>query len=323
MKVTPEFCYRLNPSGKNTRLDIKNVSFADKSHPLLWIHLDYQNPKNRSWIQKLSLNAAIIENLLDEDTNPRLSVYQNGIMMVVRCVNSNPAADIDDMIAVHIWLEKERLITLSHRMASPIQAVFNDLRKKHAPKTPVDCFISMAKYMTEDIATAVSQIEEAADALEEDIIVSTADDKELRLKLSEIRHSTVGLRRYVAPERNAFQALRTANTPLFSENHQIQLREMTLDLTKSVEDLDSAREHSTFTQEELDSKTNLSISRTMYIMSIIMMIFTPLTFLTGLLGANIGGIPFSANPYGFWFVSFILGLIVLLQLWLIKRQRWF
>lgn len=323
MKNTQEFCYRLNPFGRNVRLEMEALSSKAKARSPLWIHLDYRHEESRAWIQKLSLNPAIIENLLDPDTNPRVSLYQNGIMMVARCVNPTSKADVDDMIAVHIWLEKERLITLSHRAAAPVQAVLRDLKKKKGPKTPVDCFVAFAKYMTEDIANAVSRIEDAADALEEDIISSEADDKELRLKLSAIRHSTVGLRRYVAPERNAFQALRALNSTLFSENHQIQLREIAMDLTKSVEDLDSAREHATFTQEELDSKTNLSISRTMYIMSIIMMIFTPLTFLTGLLGANIGGIPFNTSPHGFWVVSLILGLIVLLQLWLIKRQRWF
>jgi zinc transporter len=77
------------------------------------------------------------------------------------------------------------------------------------------------------------------------------------------------------------------------------------------------------TQEELDSQTNINISRTMYLMSLVMLIFTPLTFVTGLLGANIGGIPFNDSPYGFAFICVILLCMVAFQFYLIKRIKWF
>ena len=90
-----------------------------------------------------------------------------------------------------------------------------------------------------------------------------------------------------------------------------------------MEDLNSARDHSTVTQEELDSKTNVSLNQTMYIMSIVIVIFTPLTFITGLLGANIGGIPFGDDTRGFFIVAAFLFFVALLQLSILKKMRWF
>ena len=52
-------------------------------------------------------------------------------------------------------------------------------------------------------------------------------------------------------------------------------------------------------------------------------VFLPLGFLTGLLGVNVGGIPGSNYPYGFELVSSLLFLLVALQVWIFKRQRWF
>jgi len=61
----------------------------------------------------------------------------------------------------------------------------------------------------------------------------------------------------------------------------------------------------------------------MYILSIVAAIFLPLSFVTGLLGVNVGGIPGAENPYGFWEVNLLL-LVVGAVIWAIFRWRgWF
>ena len=48
---------------------------------------------------------------------------------------------------------------------------------------------------------------------------------------------------------------------------------------------------------------------------------TPLGFLTGLLGINVGGIPGAQDPYAFWAVTAGLVLVVALEVWLLRRMR--
>ena len=60
----------------------------------------------------------------------------------------------------------------------------------------------------------------------------------------------------------------------------------------------------------------------MYILSLIAGIFLPISFVTGLLGINVGGIPAAENPWGFLIVSLLLLTIVVLQVILFKRRHW-
>tara|TARA_B100001093_G_C25913356_1_gene629534 strand:+ start:42 stop:272 length:231 start_codon:yes stop_codon:yes gene_type:complete len=54
------------------------------------------------------------------------------------------------------------------------------------------------------------------------------------------------------------------------------------------------------------------LSTSMYRLSIIATIFLPLTFITGLLGINVGGIPGAEDKSAFWLVCILLiGLAVL------------
>ena len=109
----------------------------------------------------------------------------------------------------------------------------------------------------------------------------------------------------------------------FSAEDKTHLHTLSRDLSMAVEKLNFARDHSSVTQDQLDAKTNTNISQIMYLMSMIMVIFTPLSFITGLLGANIGGIPFNEDPYGFLFICLILVCILLCQITFIKKMHWF
>jgi zinc transporter len=90
-----------------------------------------------------------------------------------------------------------------------------------------------------------------------------------------------------------------------------------------VEDLDAVRERAQIVKDELSNILSDRINKNMYILSVIAAIFLPLGFLTGLLGVNVGGIPASDNPYGFYIVSGFLMLLVIIQIFLFKKLRWF
>ena len=179
--------------------------------------------------------------------------------------------------------------------------------------------------MTKQIEESFFAINESLDDLEESVIRGNGirQDETLREKLSNIRYMIVGLKRYILPQRDVMRLLEKTDFTFFSEANLARFCENTRDLTAVVDGLEFAKDHSKVTQEDLDSQTNINISRTMYLMSLVMVIFTPLSFVTGLLGANIGGIPFSDSPYGFLCICLILLCMVGFQLYLIKRIKWF
>lgn len=321
-RITPDFCYRLNGRGGGSKMDLRKLKNTCP-YPV-WIHIDYKDVNNQAFIHKMGLDRPIIENLLDSDTSPRYFTHKNGLLIVIRGINTQKSEDIDDMIALHIWLEKNRILTLSHRFIPSVQEAAQALKKGRGAKTPADCFLMLAHLMTDKITTAISKIDTEVDDIEEAVIEQeNYNNKDLRQSVSQLRHKIVGLRRYIVPQRDVIKVMKNLSHPLFTPENKIQLRDIYFDLNKAVEDLNYARDHSNVTQEELDSKTNLNISHTMYIMSIVMVLFAPLTFITGLLGANIGGIPFDSDENGFLYITVLLLAVAALQVFLLKKMKWF
>lgn len=53
-------------------------------------------------------------------------------------------------------------------------------------------------------------------------------------------------------------------------------------------------------------------------------IFLPLSFITGLLGINVGGIPLSdPGSHGFWIICGLCAGILVLELALLRKLKWF
>ncbi|NYS41999.1 zinc transporter ZntB, partial [Pseudomonas syringae pv. actinidiae] len=74
--------------------------------------------------------------------------------------------------------------------------------------------------------------------------------------------------------------------------------------------------------ESEDRRLREHMNRTMYRFGIITGIFLPMSFLTGLLGINVGGIPGSDSSYGFLVACSLIVALAAGQWWLFRRLRW-
>ena len=321
MRSTLEFCYQLDGQGKAKVVPLKSVPRHPKKP--IWIHLDYTKLETKTWLKGLKLSRTILENLFDSDTTPRFFTYSKGVMLVLRGINK--ISNDDGMIALHMCIEKNLLLTASHREVPSIIDILEEFKHKTGPKTIAECLISIARHMTNRIEDALVEINNEGDELEDAVLSEDnfSRDTDLRSRLAVLRHEIISLRRYLLPEREMMAKMVVATKPYFSEVNQGELEEISRDMATIVSELDYARDHATVIQEELDSQTNINISRIMYLMSLVMVIFTPLTFLTGLLGANVGGIPFGEHPDGFAIICGLLVVCVLVQIWLIRKLKWF
>jgi zinc transporter len=170
------------------------------------------------------------------------------------------------------------------------------------------------------MGTVIADVDDAVDALEDDVL--TAQSYALRQNIAEIRRMAIGLRRYLAPQRDVMGHLYSEKVNWLDEMVRMRLREIADRTTRYVEDLDAIRDRATVTQEELNGRLAEQMNKTMYILSIVAGIFLPLGLLTGLLGINVGGIPGTKSSWAFAVVCFLLLALAGLQVWLFRRKRW-
>ena len=88
-----------------------------------------------------------------------------------------------------------------------------------------------------------------------------------------------------------------------------------------VEDAQDYAEHCQFLLEELRAQVEEETNRNLYILTMCSVIFLPATLMASIWGMNVGGIPFSGSPNGFWVVVGLIAAVFVLVAIVLFRLR--
>jgi zinc transporter len=313
--------YLLDGQGKGREFGWAEIRSWQAEQGTLWVHLDRLDPTSQRWLREESgVEALACEALLAEEARPRAASMKDSLLVILRGVNLHPGADPEDMVAIRMWIEDRRVITLRHHRLMAVQDVRDALETGKGPRDAADLLVQIALRLIERMGPVIDELDEAVDGIEEEVL--TARSHELRTKLSDLRRQAITLRRYIAPQRDAMLRLQQEDAAWLTPLHRARLREIGDRIIRYVEDLDAARERAAVTHEELLGRLSEQMNRTMYALSIVAVVFLPLGLLTGLLGINVAGIPFAEHPWAFGAVCVVLVLIAAAEIYLFRRLNW-
>ncbi len=286
-----------------------------------WVHVNWDSDGTRSWLAgKSALRPLVQRALLAEDTRPRCTVIEEGVLLNLRGLNFNPGAEPENMISVRIWVEPSQIITSRQRHVMAIQDIRDAIVKGKGPADPGGLVVSLSDRLTARMEPLLDELQDKLDELEDTVVAEMR--RELRTELSKLRRRTIVLRRYIAPQRDALRQLANCDVDWLSQIQRDRLNEIADRVTRYVEDLDVVRDRAAIILDELLNLLTERMDRTMYILSIVAMIFMPLTLVSGMLGMNVGGIPGDKSPWGFAIVSSVFIVVVALEIWIAKRLKW-
>jgi zinc transporter len=311
-------------------LDWAGIGAWQPGDGLLWVHLDFREPRAAAWIRANVSDPQAAETLLADETRPRSVAIGERLLISLRGVNLNPESDPEDMVSARMWLGADLMVTTRHRRILAMTEAREHLAAGKGPRDTGEFLTFIADRLMRRMGPTLGQLADTVDDLENAIVETDGDDKgptanscELRRRLSQVRRQTIELRRYLAPQRDAMNRLQAETVPWLSAAHKAQLRETGDHITRYVEDMDALRDRGAVVQDELRNRISEELNRTMYVLTVVAAILLPLSFVTGLLGINVDGMPGAKDaPTAFWLVTGGLVIVAAIQLWLFKRLRW-
>ena len=313
--------YILDGKGQGAKIGWKEIQNWAPENGTLWVHLDYTSPEAQTWItQEGNLPEVLSGTLLEAETRPRSILHKDGLLLTLRGVNLYPQSDPEDMVAVRLWIEKNRIISTRKRKLLSIGDLRDSLEKGHGPKTTGEFLVDLTERLVERMADVIDQVDDDVDNLQDQVL--TMESHQLRPIIAGCRRQAIGLRRYLGPQREALSKLYNERVEWLTDINRMHLRETSDRMMRYIEDLDSSRERASVVQEELMSRLSENMEKRMYVLSIVSTVFLPLSFLTGLLGINVGGIPGAENKMAFLIVCLMMSGVAALQFWIFKLKKW-
>ena len=314
--------YRLDGSGGGSQQDgSPDMQAGEASFD--WLHLRSDDPGSVTYMQSMGLDEKLIEPLIASETRPRMQLLEDGVLINLRGVNTNPGADPEDMIAIRVWFN-ERVILTGRKRERRLLSI-EDLRKRiedgTGPQSTGQFVAMLIEKLADRISDVVDGIDEELTSVETDLDTKKDNARGIQQRLSELRKQTAMIRRYLAPQREALSEL-YRNGKHLSEDDRYSIRYQTDRITLYVEDLDLARERALVLHGELQNKIAEQQNSRTYLLSIVATIFLPLSFLTGVFGMNVSGLPGIENPDAFVILSVAMALLAALLMGYIWWKNW-
>ncbi len=313
--------YLLDGQGRGRPLDWEGVDRWRPDQGVLWVHLDRCAFEARQWLkEKSGLNPILVSALLARGSRPRTTEVDDSLLVFLRGVNLNDGEDPVHMVSMRMFVDQRRVISVRRQHLMAVEDVRSALEQGTGPLGSADLLIAMAETLTERMRPKLTDLKDELDTLEEDM--ERTQYAETKPRLAGIQRETITLRRYLAPQRDALDHLRTAEAAWLDSGHRLRLHEIIDQVTRYVENLDAGQEQAEVLHDQISDALTERMNRNMYLLSLMAGVFLPLDFITGLLGVNVGGIPGTDNPWGFLELAIGLVLLAALLLFLFKRLQW-
>lgn len=320
------FSLLLDGKGGARHLNVAETENWTPDQGILWLHLDMEHPETRDFLENRgNINPMALESLTEEEEDrPRTVAFGDKLMLFLRAINLNPGEEPDDMIPLRIWCETDRIITLRETPMNFLTAMEREFNTGVGAKTVGELLDEICTFTLDKIVEVVSGVEVVIDDVEDKIIDEIEDeDGEFMPKLSEARRNLTEMRRYLYPQRDAMDVLPRQIMPWLSADNRYQLRENANRMLRIIEDIDSLRERAMINMDELSNRVREQTQENMYMLSVLAAIFVPMTFVTGLFGMNVGGIPLATSEFGFAIATFALLFLGVALAFLLKRMKWY
>jgi zinc transporter len=256
--------------------------------------------------------------LLAHETRPRCDEVDDAVLINLRGTAFDTMQDSDGLVSIRVWVESKRVTSVSRHTLAALAQVEAAMRAGRLTDGG-DFVSSLAQAISKALDPEVAGLGDALDDCEG--MLDDGDIYALRRKIARIRSQAIVLRRFVAPDRDALGSMAQLEFAWISKEDRLHLREAADRFARMAEELEAVRERAALLHEQLTDLRAEKIDQRSLAIAVTAFIFLPLTFVTGLLGMNVEGIPFARDPWAFWgVVAFCAVTAVAVLAWFAWRQ---
>lgn len=314
------FAYRIH-GGTAERLEIKQALAAQRQGDFLWVHLNTNDDHAQQWLNdEVQAPEYILTSLTTTESRPRCEAVGEGAFLNLRGRSTEELDTSDFLASIRMWATAGRVVSLTRMPLVAVDAVVK-LVEEGRITDPGDLISDMATAITTDLDPRVAELGDELDDCEEALDADRVF--ELRRTVTKVRVAAIGYRRFLSPQRQALERLADLPCDWLHDDDRLHLKLAADRAARMAEELESIRERAALTHEALTDLRSEQLDIRSLTISVAAMVFLPLTFLTGLLGMNVQGIPYSDRPWAFDAVCAICAAMAVGITLYFVRTHWF
>lgn len=264
----------------------------------IWVHIDAGTDEELHLLRGADIPDVAANALVATETRPRCDRIEEGAIVNLRGPAAVETDNSDRLVSIRMWIRRGKVNSVTRRPLAATAAVTAQMEAGRI-LDPGDLVAAFARAISKQLDPEVAQLGDTLDDYESELDDSRALYR-LRSSIAKIRSDSIAYRRFVAPNRDALLTLAHLDFLWLAEEDRLHIREAADRFARMTEELEAVRERAALLHEQLTDLRGEQMETRALLISIVAFIFLPLTFLTGLLGMNVKGIPYAEAPWAFW-----------------------
>lgn len=321
LKHTSLISYSAKSYQKNYYESVSDIILSNKTPSTEWINT-YGNKYSEIFkkiVANNNLDDFLMKLFMDDEHSNKVILLDDLVFVSTRVlITKSETFESEQMLFVvsssYLWSIQEKVGDYFDWIRERLKGNKGIVRRK---KTDYLLFLILESIVDNYQETYLENAELSADKLNSTQIKPTPEFTSLvekrKQELFNFKKATLSLR-------DTIIKLEKIEIDNFNVKYFSELKEQTSNLVSNID----------FELQELESKINLIFSiqghrlnEVMKTLTILSVIFIPLTFLAGIYGMNFDNIPELKFKYGYFVLLGIMVLVTFGAVWYFKRKKWF
>jgi magnesium transporter len=273
--------------------------------------------------KNFSIHPIVLENIVDVNQRPKFEEYDKGIFIALRALSFNKKKNEVQKEHVVIYFNNGLIITFQETESDLFEAVrkrilSSSLRIRQR-ETDYLAY-ALLDVIVDKYYIVLEEMEDVIENLEEKMLVEqNIKDKN---KIHHLKKELLIMRKSVAPLREAIGQFSKTESSFVQNNSQAFIRDLYEHTVQIMDSIDSSRDILNGLQDLFISEISFKMNKVMQLLTLISVIFIPLTFLAGIYGMNFDNIPELHYRYGYHILLGVMFVIFIVLLVFFKRKKW-
>ncbi|CEG26998.1 magnesium/cobalt transporter CorA [Bacillus sp. B-jedd] len=287
-----------------------------------WHWIDFSSPSDdeaQKLADPLKFHPLAIEDCMLKLQRPKLDYYDGYTFFVVHAINPETLEKEE----VDIFLSENYIVTFHKDPSREINEVWNRVAasKDSNEWSPSLILYHILDQLVDNYFPPLYAIEDQLDEMDETYSGGFTED--LLKQVFEIRQSLLLLRHTVTPTRDLIYRMMNSQKLSVLQNRQAYYSDIHDHLLKLTDMIDSNRELTKDIRDSVLSMNSYETNRVMKVLTVITVIFMPLTFIAGIYGMNFDNMPELHWKYGYFVSLGTMAIIALGMFALFWKKGWF
>lgn len=291
----------------------------------LWVDLEVPTPDDLKILSDVfHFHPLAIEDAVAKVHHPKIESYDGYLYLILHGIDHKKSQTAFATHDTDFFLGSTYLVTV-HDGQTRSAAAVRDLCTRNEQvlaEGPAALMHRIIDQMVDNYRPEVEQVEQWLDELEQKVFESPSRD--IIREILDVKRDVTGLRRIALPQRDAVGRLARREFPVITDELAYRFRDVYDSLVRIADEALIFQDRVTSILEAHLSNISYRLNEVMKVLTVITVIFMPLTLAAGIYGMNmhLPGInrPDSSAP--FWWLMAGMVALTLVMLWFFRRRRW-